>query len=888
MRLAEPLWLLGLLPAAALLYLTLRSARGASLSTPRLRLFLAMRILAIALVIVALGGLSFSRLSDRLSVVFLLDDSRSVGDQQRGEAARIVDRIREKLRPGDDVELARFGANGQIEELEPSQSASVQPAAGVDGTATDIGGAIQFALAQVPTDSSPRIVLLSDGNENRGNAQQAATVAHALGARIFTAALNPAAVGGRPTGPGDVSVENILAPDRVRAGEPQQVTVITRSLTQTQARVTLFRDGEPVASRGVTLAIGENALTFSDSFPDRGLHAWDAVVQAPSDQLSENNHYRRLVEVTGRPQVLYVHRPGVVSDSLLAALATQGVDVVQREVRDLPTSLAGFVPFDAVILDDVPGYGISTEKMETIARYVRDAGGGLLMVGGANSFGPGGYYKTPIERVLPVDMDVKSQVELPRLTMLMVVDKSGSMAGSVPTAGTKLDVVKSAAIAAIELLNPFDRVGILAFDADFQWVVPITDAGNKEDIARELATLEPGGGTTMYPAMEEAYHKISASPSPLRHVIVLTDGLTNPGDFQKLVEQMAREKITVSTVAVGDDADRDLLANIARWGGGRAYVATDPANVPQIFMSETMLVSRGLVVEKPFLPQLVSAGESLRGIPLANMPLLGGLVLTYPKPGSEVVLSALYDAPLLATWQYGLGRTAAFTSDLHGHWSRRWLAWSQFPRFASQLARWIERPTGGDVLHPTISVAGGKASVRVDAYDALGGFVNGLAMEGVVLKPGGGRTEVPITQTGPGLYEGSFDALEVGDYLLTLAPKAGGASSQNAEGGSARGTGGPGGAESPGFAPLTVGVSVPYSDEFRILGVNTDLLKRLAALTGGRVISSADDAGSIAEVTDRQIARGSTRGGPWQILLLAAALLFLADITARRFTVRSG
>ena len=243
---------------------------------------------------------------------------------------------------------------------------------------------------------------------------------------------------------------------------------------------------------------------------------------------------------------------------------------------------------------------------------------------------------------------------------------------------------------------------------------------------------------------------------------------------------------------------------------------------------------------------------------------------------SEVILSALYDAPLLATWQYGLGRTAAFTSDLHGHWSRQWLEWSQFPRFASQLARWIERPTGGDILHPRISVTAGRASVQVDAYDAVGTFVNGLAMEGIVLRPGGGRTEIPMTQTGPGLYEGSFDAMEVGDYLVTLAPKG-----SDVEGGSS----GVEASASAGFAPLTVGVSVPYSDEFRILGVNTDLLKRLAALTGGRVIASSDDAASIAAVADRQTARGSRRGGPWQILLLVAALLFLVDIAARRLTM---
>ncbi len=324
-----------------------------------------------------------------------------------------------------------------------------------------------------------------------------------------------------------------------------------------------------------------------------------------------------------------------------------------------------------------------------------------------------------------------------------------------PTGETKLDVVKSAALSSIELLNPFDKVGLLAFDADWEWTVPITDAGDVQQIAADLASLQPGGGTVMYPALEEAYRAISSSTAPLRHIIVLTDGLTNPGDFETLVRRMAREKISVSTVAVGEDADTALLRNIARWGGGRTYATDDPRDVPQIFMTETTLVTRGLLVEKNFFPRAVSAGESIRGISLEGMPSLSGFVLTYMKPGAEMVLSALYDAPLLAEWRYGLGRTAAFTSDFRGRWSGAWLGWDQFPRFAAQQVRWIEQPSDSGILHPRLQIAGGRAAVTVDAWDPTGAFSNGLKISGILLGPQGDRTEIAVPDRPGSLRSGA-------------------------------------------------------------------------------------------------------------------------------------
>jgi Ca-activated chloride channel homolog len=854
MSFQSPLWLLALLAVPPLVFLTLRERRRSSelLTAGRAATFLVLRCAAILFLVLGLAGLTSALLSDRLSVVFLLDQSRSVPASERKKALQVVESLRSRLRPGDSTGLVRFGLDAQTEAMEPGVAVAAEGAE-VDPDATNIGAAIQDGLAQAG--SAPRrLVLFTDGNENRGNAEAAAGVARAMGARIFPFPLGAAVRGA------EVAVDEVRAPQNVREGEAHEVTVMVRSRTPATARITLFRDTAPVATRVMQLSAGENAVQFTGVFPGRGLHAWDAVAEAPGDVVSQNNHNRLLVEVSGPPQVLYVARPGRSSPSLLSALAAQGISVISARPTGLPGTLAGYLPFDAVILDNVPGYSISTEKMAIIAQYVRDAGGGLLMTGGDASFGNGGYYKTPIERVLPVDMDAKSEVQIPGLSLVIVMDKSGSMGVRVPTGETKLDVVKSAALSAIESLNPFDRAGVIAFDADWLWAVPLTNAGNIPKITSDLATLSADGGTIMYPALEEADRALAASASPLRHVILLTDGLTDAADFKGLVARMVSHHITVSTVAVGEDADTELLARIARWGGGRSYATSDPSDVPRIFLTDTKLATRGLVVEKSFFPREVSNAEMIRGLSLAAMPALQGFVLTYMKPGAEQVFSAMYDAPLLAAWRYGLGRTAAFTSDFGGRWSRQWLEWDQFPRFAAQLVRWIERPSGSDLLHAKIASGRGMASVRVDAYDSVGKFVNGLEMRGILIRPSGMRSEMEIPQTAPGLYEASFPAEEVGDYTLTLSARSGDGE----------------------LAPITVGTSVAYPEEYLLQGVNMPLLEKLASETGGRVISGADDTEGLKALLRREPGRVTAGGETWRYFLLAAAILLFADIAARR------
>jgi Ca-activated chloride channel homolog len=861
---AAPGWLALLALVPPLAYLLAR--RGAGLPRGRRVVFVALRSAALALLALALAGPRLSRGSDRIDLLLLLDVSDSVDVEARAGALSVFDDLRARLRPDDGAGVVRFGAGAEIERLPAGSRAGAGAAgleagspAGVDAGATDIGAAVQFAVAQLGGDGSRRILLASDGVQNRGDAEAAAALAQASGVQVHVLPISAVAGGG------EVLVRDVTAPATVRAGETREVTAIVRSRAGTPARILLLRDGGVQAGRAVMLEPGENAITFALAFPERGLAAVTAVVEAGEDGFVENNRFTRLVEVTGEPSVLYVSSGGRRSSALLAALDAQGIRAVERDAAGVPGSLAGLLPYDAVVLDDVPGFSFSWEKMETLEQFVRDAGGGLLMLGGPHSFGAGGWFETPVERALPVDMDVTSQAQLPRLALVIVSDKSGSMSGTVPTGETKLDVVKSAALSVLELLNPFDRVGLLAFDADAEWTVPLTEARNREQVAADLATLQPGGGTVLYPALEEAFRTLVEVEAAVKHVIVLSDGLTNPGEFEQLARGMRAAKITVSTVAVGGDADAALMADIAAWGGGRTYATDDPRNIPRIFMTETLLASRGLIVENRFLPRIIAAREPLTGIDVASLPPLLGFVLTYPKQGATRLLDALHDAPLLATWRYGLGRGAAFTSDLSGRWGREWVTWESFPRFAAQLVRWLEPPASAEVLHPDVRIRRGSGTIVVDAWDALGEFVNGLVVSAVVSGPLRERREVPLPQTGPGRYEGAFPAAAAGDYVATVSARF----------------------PDDRISLRTVGASVPYPEEYLDMGVDRDLLGGLAATTGGSVVDPGDPA-TLARLFVRERGASSRQVELWPLALALALACFFLDVAVRLFRLPEG
>src|SRR5438552_1861776 len=752
------------------------------------------------------------------------------------------------MRPADRQSVIVFGDAAVVDQELTSRSTVDRPKAQVDGRGTNIFQAIQLALAMLPPGQANRIVMLTVGRQNHGNALAGAQAAKDAGSDIYYV---PAPL----TFTQEVVAEALVLPQEVKYGEPFQAKVVAWSHKDTPGRLSLFRNGEFLGSQGVRFNAGKNVFSYRQALDASGIHVYQASIEVEGDTIEENNRAVGTVVVRGRPQVLLADRDRSHAQSLAGALRSQNIEVTVVEPPQLPTDLAGLQKYDGIVLSNVSSLKLTRTQMTHIRDYVRDGGGGLLMVGGEESFGLGGYYRTPIEEALPVTMEVKQKVEIPSLAVVLSIDRSGSMAMATDEKVTKLDLAKEAAHLVVDLLDERNEVGVMSWDTEFIWDSPMRGARARAALHHAIATIKAGGGTDGYPALKESYAVLFDRPSLLKHVIFLSDGQMTRGDFLGLLRRMAKDKITVSTVAIGKDADLQLMVDVAKWGRGRFYYTEDSQTIPRIFTLETQLASKASLVEQPFKPQLTApAHEAMQDIDWKAVPPLGGYVASSLKSTADLVLMSHQEDPVLATWRYGLGRSAAFTSDAKAKWGVLWLRWREFNKFWAQLTRWTLRSGSRSDTVAHVERRDEVGEVIVDAIDPKGEFINFLDSQVGVVSPNRERTVIDLEQIGPGKYRGRFPAPQEGVYLVGMAQRR----------------------NDRVVGSQLAGLVVPYAQELRDLGVDETLLRELAELTGGGPLAKPQD----AFLTARRQSRIGVEIWPWLVGLVA--LMLVPEIALRR------
>ena len=798
------------------------------------RLAVGLRLAALALVITALASPTVAGRGGDLTIIFAVDRSASIAATQRRAAEEFVRSAAAQRRQGDRVGLVTFGAEALVEEMpssNPQLAFATQPAP----HATDIGGAIQAALSALPAEGAGRIVLLTDGNDNRGGLDDALALARNTGVEISVVPLQAGAGS-------DVLIDDVVAPAEVRVGEQYTVTVAVVATAPAVAELTVTSGGTVIGRRYLDLQPGRTIVSFPQVARANGLVHYAVSLTATPSEITANKYGEAVVMVRGAPVVWYVaQQPGPLMHLLTAA----GLQVHALSPQALPSTSAGYRGIAAVICDDLPAARLSPAQMAALRDFVGGVGGGLVAVGGLSSFGAGEYGGTPLEEALPVTMDMRHRLAIPTMAIILVIDSSGSMGAYGPRPG-KLDLVKEAAQSVIDLLREDDVIGVVSFDQEARWLALPTAARNRDQVLEQISRLQAGGGTDMHRGLSLAYDYLHRSQARLRHEIVLSDGLTDPGDFRGLLTKMSQEKITTSSVAVGADADLTLMQDVARWGGGRFYATRDEATIPQIVTAEAFIASRAQIIEEHFTPRVHSSGL----VDDLSFPELRGYVAASPKPSATVHLVSAQDDPILASWQYGLGRAVAFTSDATGRWGADWMRWSDAGRFWSRLVRWVSRRESDD-LQVVVDRRGDGATVVAEAVTAAGFPLDGLEVQASVTGPV--RARVPLVQTAPGRYEGRLDRLVMGAYAVTVS----------ARDGTGRGR------------LATSGFVIPYSPELKDLRVNRSLLSRLTEATGGRILE--DPRAAVAPP------RGATaRTTTWPLLAAAALGLFVTEIAVRR------
>ncbi|MGJ8638960.1 MAG: VWA domain-containing protein [Opitutaceae bacterium] len=714
-----------------------------------LRAAFACRLLGLLLLLFGLCRPYWKLQSDDLHVAFLIDASESVDPDQLRAALAACESGIEQFDSGDSYGLFVF-ANG-LRETSPEalESFIVECEQGTADAgfrnATRLGDALLTSRLSFPSDKARRVVVFSDGSDNGIE----------LGAAIEQ--LQHASIDLRYQ-----SIEPLKMPEAALItfepatqfafeGEIVRMRAVMRANETMAARLRILHQGVVVAEQPISLTKDEDTVAFADvEMVSSGASQWSAELVPERDHFPINNQMQTTVEVKGQPRVLVIHSDTRKLRSFGRAMKRQGIDLDIRGARGLPDTLEGMLAFDAIILSDVPATDLRTLQLQYLKRYVAEFGGGLAMMGSENSFGLGGYYRTPVEEVLPLTSRFEKEKQKPSLAMALVIDKSGSMNG-VP-----IELARQAAKSTLELLGSNDQIAVIGFDSNAVVICDMTPAGNKSQVSSAIDSLAAGGGTNLYPGMELGNEMLQRSSSRIKHMIILSDGQTGGSNYQALAQEMAGRGVTISTVALGQGAARQLMSELAQIGKGRYYETNDPATVPQIFTKETMQASKSAIKEDVYGSIQVGEHPIMSGYEQSNLPVILGYVMTRANPSAQVLMVAETGDPLLAVTRYGLGMGLAYTSDLTERWGSEWLAWSGGSKFWAQVIRGILKKDPGTGMSVQMVDSGDRLSFDILRQDNAMRPVNQLNWSAEAVDEAGQTHTVDIEQSGLGRYRGEL------------------------------------------------------------------------------------------------------------------------------------
>lgn len=822
-RIEQPYWLLLAVPAA--IYLAWSYRKAVKGSGRRGGLLLGLRSLAVLLLVVAATSPYLLLRTGEEKIFILADRSASMAGTEP-ELASWIAKVTENRKDKQQVRVLSFA--GRTNEA-PADGALREDTEPVKAGETDIEQAIRHAAAAAGGDPA-RIVLLSDGKETGGDALAYVSTQLPEGISVDGSLVSAPQQE-------DAAISAFRIPPSGRSGERLKLEVDMESTKEATARLLLFRDDRPVSEKSVQLAEGENRFSFDELQEEEGFIKYEAQIIMEGDGIPENNRMAAATEIEGPPRFLVVgtkKTPSPLGKWIGGGEA--GIDSISA--GELPNDLSSYLSYDGIIFDNVPGHLVGEDRMAVISQAVKTFGTGFMMVGGEESFGLGGYYKTPIEELLPVNMDVTGTHIIPSLGLVIVLDRSGSMTGS------KLELAKEAASRSAALLRKDDTLGFIAFD-DSPWeVIETGPVGEPDEAVEKIYSVTPGGGTDIFPAVALAVERLKEVDTERKHVILLTDGMSaDTGDYGTVLREAEEDGITLSAVAIGSDADRVLLEQLAGLGSGRFYDVRDPDTVPAILSRETAMLSRTYIVDEPFRP-LVRGGAGWEVLSGA-LPQMNAYIATTAKPAADVIMESPEGDPVIAEWRYGLGRTIAYTSG-SGGWSGGFASWENWPAlWTAAAARMLP-----DYRDEPFDVRMSR-----DGSFLVSGTGSSSFLDIAVADEQGRELEATVDPVGPGSARVRLDEAAPGLVFFRIS--------------------------GDGESYAKAGVSIPYGKEYKPGPADGEFMAALAEETGGKMLDAPEEA-------LRPLGEKETDSRPvWHWFALAAMLIFFADITLRRFGLPS-
>ncbi len=852
-----PWWLLLLMLLPLTWWMAQRSLAG--LSGRRRIVSIVLRSLVLLLLVFSLAEFRILKRNERLAVVFVVDRSESIPAEKR-EAARqyILEEAEKRSRIHEDlVGVVAFGKMAGIESAPKRDPLELESFVTlVEPDATNIAAALRLAAASFPDQVSRRVVLLTDGNENRESVLEEVRNVRAQGITVDVVPISYSY-------PAEVSVEKLLVDPEVNVGQPFTVRVVVESTKESESYLRLFENDVLVSEPGnkVTLKPGKNVFNFQRRFELSGKYDFEARLEPlkpEDDNIILNNSANGFTFIQGEPRVLLCTPEPDLEGTLVKALNDVKIAVKTVTPEFLPRSIEEYFEYQAVVFSNVAAHALTEDQMLICEALVKTVGIGFVMIGGEDSFGAGGYQGTPIERLLPVDMEIQQRKVLPNGALAMVIHSCEMGNGN----QWAIQVIQQA----IRILSPRDYAGVVYYDnlGQDRWLFPMTQVAQRQMMFNRLNGFNPGDMPSFANIVEMAYQGLMGTNASIKHMIILSDG--DPSmPTSTTVNAIKAARMTISTICYGSHGGIPPgMQQLAQQCGGKFWMLQSPRNLSEIFIREASTVQKSLISEEVFQPVLAARGAFLMGIDSASLPPLDGYVITTAKELATINLHRPPGAedptqdPVLASWSYGLGRSLAFTSDAGRRWGKRWAAWSGYQRFWAQCLRWVSRPKNDDRFRISRSIAGEKGSVSIDAIAPDGQFYNGLRVDGRVTGPDFETSTVQVRQVSPGRYVADFPVNKRGSYTVSLGYEKGGVQQS-----------------------VVTGVTLPYSAEYRKLETNYELLRNVAEAGGGRYFDDPAE----ADFYSRDFPETLDVQSIWHGLLLAALSLFFSDVFVRRVVI---
>lgn len=796
-----------------------------SIRVPGGRLRLLLKAISLAAVIIAFAEPRIDSSETKLAITALVDNSASMSPSDLTRANALVTELR-RAQGRHDLTVRPFAGS-----LGKASNGSIAALGGAPGRSTDLESAIRDAAAGMPEKRVPRLVLISDGKENHGSVTRAAWQMRELGIPIDVFAMKGRE---RPA----LRLEGVSLPPQAFVGERFTVEMLVQSPAKTKATVEIAAEGKTMGTNTVDLEPGQNTVRASAAFSETG-----AVDLSGSIRAEGQGEVRFARAITlKRPRLLYVSQdPPGTGASFLKTAETARFEVHQES----DPGRGRFSDYQLVVFNNIDLEAIGIDRKAEIERYVKQ-GGGVLVISGERNIYIEKKKDVPedaLERTLPAKLAPPRSPE--GTCVILIVDKSSSMEGR------KMELARLAAIGVIENLRPIDFVGVLIFDNSFQWAVPIRKAEDKLLIKRLVGGITPDGGTQIAPALSEAFRKTVPVKATFKHIVLLTDGISEEGDSISVAREAANLKITISTVGLGQDVNRAYLEKIASFSKGRPYFLVDPSGLEQILLRDVMEHTGSTAIEKPSSPLIMRPAEILEGVGMDSAPALKGYVKYQSKPTAETLLAMEAGAtkdPLLVRWQYGLGRAAVFTSDAKSRWAEPWLTWAGFDRFWNNLLRDLLPHSSEGEVQTEFDPATSTLAVHYRLSPEAGDPKSPPAI--YVLGADQFREALTLERTGVGLYRGR---VKIGDRrgLFRIRPLE----------------------ESRAFPETGF---YREEEELNDYGANEALLKQIAEFTGGRLNPPV---GEVFSGTGRSV---PTVIELWPFLLGIAVILTLIELFLRK------